>query len=219
MEVGDSGKFKLPTPLQRLSVGRYRTMQDLGVVLREGRSISDIQDIELERTEKKFPIIAMEMEHSKSNGVSFERSKSLSFDQLRASSRGNSAGLSSASWRSRPGTVGSNDGEYAFPSSSFSPGPGNFDHFPVPTGSIISLDGSQETVYKTGGQLDIDSVDFSNIINNDGILKTSGVIDEEVFPSKAKGGSMTTSVRPKSREDLIYDVILTQNGSFTSTTS
>ena len=100
-EVGDSGKFKLSSPVQRLSVGRYRTVQDLGVTLQEERSISELQDIELDYAEKKFPVIAMEMEHSKlSKGITFERSRSMSFDQLRASSRCNSAGLSTASWRS-----------------------------------------------------------------------------------------------------------------------
>ena len=215
-EVGDSGKFKLPSPSQRLSVGRYRTMRDLGVVLQEEKSISDIQDVELDYAEKTFPIIAMEMEHSKSNGVLFERSRSISFDQLRASSRGNGAGLSSASWRSRPKTDGSNDVGYAFPSSYLSPSSGNYEHFPMPTGSVTSMDGSQETIYKTGGQLDIDSVDFSKILSNDGTLKSSGVINEEVFPSIAESESMTINGRPKSREDLLYDVILSRNGTVCS---
>ena len=209
-QVGDSGKFVLPLPSQRLSVGRYRTIKDLGVVLKEERSISDIQDVELDYAEKTFPVIAMELEHNRSNGIFFERSRSISSDQLRGASRGNSAGLATASWRSRPKTTGSSDGGYAFPLSSISPDVGEFEHFPMPTDSVASYDQSQETVYKTGGQLDIDSVNFSNVID-ESIIKDSDVINEEAFPSITGSERTTTAMRPKSREDLIYDVILSRN--------
>ena len=222
-EVGDSGKFKLSSPVQRLSVGRYRTVQDLGVTLQEERSISELQDIELDYAEKKFPVIAMEMEHSKlSKGITFERSRSMSFDQLRATSRGNSAGLSAASWRSnsRPNTTDNkiDGGGYQFPTSSFLPVPSQLEHFPMPTGSITSMDESQDTVYKTGGQLDIDSVDFSNIISNDGIMKNKSSANKigdfdfnSINVSESENESTTVSGRPKSREDFIYDVILSRN--------
>ena len=88
----------------------------------------------------------------------------------------------------------------------------------MPTGSITSMDESQDTVYKTGGQLDIDSVDFSNIISNDGIVKNTSSANKigdfdfnSINVSESENESTTVSGRPKSREDFIYDVILSRN--------